>query len=125
MIDVGDDRNVADRRSLHRNTGILNFQELIGERCGARPAAASGNVPYQLLEIEDSCIPMQTTSIRNIAIIAHVDHGKTTLVDAMFKQSGIFGEREQVADRALALQFAGVRARGRDLLAFAEDPALA
>ena len=44
---------------------------------------------------------MQTTSIRNIAIIAHVDHGKTTLVDAMFKQSGIFGEREQVADRAL------------------------
>ena len=44
---------------------------------------------------------MQTTSIRNIAIIAHVDHGKTTLVDAMFKQSGIFGEREDVADRVL------------------------
>jgi len=30
-------------------------------------------------------------SIRNIAIIAHVDHGKTTLVDAMLNQSGIFG----------------------------------
>ena len=44
---------------------------------------------------------MQTTSIRNIAIIAHVDHGKTTLVDAMFRQSGVFGEREDVADRAL------------------------
>ena len=44
---------------------------------------------------------MQTTFIRNIAIIAHVDHGKTTLVDAMFKQSGVFGEREEVADRAL------------------------
>ena len=44
---------------------------------------------------------MQNTSIRNIAIIAHVDHGKTTLVDAMFRQSGIFGEREEVADRAL------------------------
>ena len=44
---------------------------------------------------------MHNTSIRNIAIIAHVDHGKTTLVDAMFRQSGVFGEREQVADRAL------------------------
>ena len=44
---------------------------------------------------------MQSTSTRNIAIIAHVDHGKTTLVDAMFKQSGIFGERENIEDRAL------------------------
>jgi GTP-binding protein len=44
---------------------------------------------------------MRNTSIRNIAIIAHVDHGKTTLVDAMFRQSGIFGEREEIADRAL------------------------
>ena len=39
--------------------------------------------------------------IRNIAIIAHVDHGKTTLVDAMFRQSGIFRENEQVAERAM------------------------
>ncbi len=46
-------------------------------------------------------ITMRNTSIRNIAIIAHVDHGKTTLVDAMFRQSGIFGEREEIADRAL------------------------
>lgn len=40
-------------------------------------------------------------SIRNIAIIAHVDHGKTTLVDAMLKQSGIFRENEAVADRVM------------------------
>src|SRR5215472_14968875 len=40
-------------------------------------------------------------SIRNIAIIAHVDHGKTTLVDAMLKQSGIFRENEQVAERVM------------------------
>jgi GTP-binding protein len=39
--------------------------------------------------------------IRNIAIIAHVDHGKTTLVDAMLKQSGTFRENERVADRAM------------------------
>src|SRR6476659_3790352 len=40
-------------------------------------------------------------SIRNIAIIAHVDHGKTTLVDAMLKQSGIFRENEATAERMM------------------------
>src|ERR671923_2368050 len=39
--------------------------------------------------------------IRNIAIIAHVDHGKTTLVDAMLRQSGAFHANQQVAERAL------------------------
>src|SRR6201994_729805 len=40
-------------------------------------------------------------SIRNIAIIAHVDHGKTTLVDAMLRQSGIFRAHEEVAERVM------------------------
>ncbi len=40
-------------------------------------------------------------SIRNIAIIAHVDHGKTTLVDAMFKQSGMFREGAQTTERLM------------------------
>jgi GTP-binding protein len=39
--------------------------------------------------------------LRNIAIIAHVDHGKTTLVDAMFKQSGLFREGQDVQDRLM------------------------
>jgi GTP-binding protein len=44
---------------------------------------------------------MSNESIRNIAIIAHVDHGKTTLVDAMLKQSGIFRVNEEVAERVM------------------------
>jgi GTP-binding protein len=39
--------------------------------------------------------------IRNIAIIAHVDHGKTTLVDAMFRQSGLFRQGQQVDERVM------------------------
>lgn len=39
--------------------------------------------------------------IKNIAIIAHVDHGKTTLVDAMLRQTGVFRENQQVADRIM------------------------
>ncbi|MGH9380368.1 MAG: GTP-binding protein, partial [Thermoanaerobaculia bacterium] len=47
---------------------------------------------------------MPTTTrndVRNLAIIAHVDHGKTTLVDAMLWQSGIFREHQAVAERVL------------------------
>ena len=40
-------------------------------------------------------------TIRNIAIIAHVDHGKTTLVDAMLRQAGTFRANEQVAERVM------------------------
>ena len=39
--------------------------------------------------------------VRNIAIIAHVDHGKTTLVDEMLKQSGVFRENQEIAERVM------------------------
>ncbi len=44
---------------------------------------------------------IKNQSLRNIAIIAHVDHGKTTLVNAMFKQSGLFREGQEVDDRIM------------------------
>ncbi len=44
---------------------------------------------------------MKRTDLRNIAIIAHVDHGKTTLVDEMLRQGGIYRENQEMADRVM------------------------
>jgi len=53
------------------------------------------------LERNPSTVPRITRALRNIAIIAHVDHGKTTLVDAMLRQTGAFKAHEAVVERAM------------------------
>jgi GTP-binding protein len=59
---------------------------------------------------------IRRADLRNIAIIAHVDHGKTTLVDAMLHQSGLFRENQQVAERVMD-SFVLERERGITILA--------
>ena len=50
--------------------------------------------------------------IRNVAIIAHVDHGKTTLVDQLLKSAGAFRANEEVANRVMFLDEKGIKEQG-------------
>ncbi len=54
-----------------------------------------------LISIGKKETPLIRTDIRNIAIIAHVDHGKTTLVDQMLRQGGVFRQNQQVVERVM------------------------
>ncbi len=59
-------------------------------------------IPTKFMPKRKECkIKMNNQKLRNIAIIAHVDHGKTTLVDAMLKQSHVFRDNEQVQERIM------------------------
>src|SRR5438552_9887448 len=46
-------------------------------------------------------VPVDAAAIRNVALVAHVDHGKTTLVDAVLRQTGVFSSRQEIVERVL------------------------
>lgn len=70
---------------------------LLQSNCGVRLA----NGRAELFFLSEGEILKLREDIRNVAMIAHVDHGKTTLVDALLKQSGIFRQNEQVDERVM------------------------
>jgi GTP-binding protein len=60
-----------------------------------------GSILEAAPETADRGLPDARHELRNVAIVAHVDHGKTTLVDAMLRASGAFGERAELVDRVM------------------------
>ncbi len=76
------------------SAGILGFRVCTCKPCTCKPWVNKSSV---LIFYFWLLMP----NIRNIAIIAHVDHGKTTLVDAMLKQSGIFRANQEVVERVM------------------------
>ena len=70
-----------------------------GSRAGIHPTARASGATRD--NGGHAAHPTRRADLRNVAIIAHVDHGKTTLVDAMLRQAGAFHARAEMADRVM------------------------
>ena len=84
------------RRSPHRR---LERPPVRQRRYGVSAASPPTGCDYAIPKVS-RCMAARS-DIRNVAIIAHVDHGKTTLVDAMLSQAGVFGAHEEVSERVM------------------------
>src|SRR5262245_55115990 len=93
--------NPDSRRDLGRVV-ISRWRGVSGTTCSGRdhgrcrPDGTMDTMP----DLTPS-VGLRRADLRNVAIVAHVDHGKTTLVDAMLKQAGAFSARATVADRVM------------------------
>src|SRR4029079_6368591 len=83
-----------DRGEVCRGAGSRGIPHLRADACGCLRSLWSGRARKPETMV---LMPMKTRGdIRNVAIVAHVDHGKTTLVDKMLWQAGAFGEHQHV-----------------------------
>ena len=88
------DREAAERRGIREHRPLQSVALTFFRRARARKLIALRlSIVMQAMALRED--------IRNIAIVAHVDHGKTTLVDALLWQSGAFRSGQEVADRVL------------------------
>src|SRR4029077_17742083 len=89
----------AGAEALNQRTHFGRAVEPADMRRENAVGAVSHGCPWYTGEMSSS--EVANPSRRNVAIIAHVDHGKTTLVDALLHQSGVFRANERVAERAM------------------------
>lgn len=73
----------------------------MGYKAAQKPVAISQQADSEEFRVPTAAPATVRTDLRNIAIVAHVDHGKTTLVDAMLRQSGAFAARAELVDRVM------------------------
>lgn len=83
------------KRTFETPLVFLIFAAIVRAPINCRADSGGGKIVFVIIYV------VRLMELRNIAIIAHVDHGKTTLVDCLLKQSGIFRENQQIAERAM------------------------